>query len=79
MYQDGNTIQDRHTKEGKNMDKGRSGMIMEAYTLGDSRKDNGLKGRSTSCKQMALTHSSIIQAIKKLVKVIKWCEHNFHF
>jgi hypothetical protein len=58
MYQDGNTIQDRHTKEGDGMDKGSGGSMMEVYTLGDSRMAKRLKRRSTSCKQMALTHSS---------------------
>jgi hypothetical protein len=41
------------------MDKGRSGMMMEVYTLGDSRIAKGLKERSISCNRMALTHSSM--------------------
>jgi hypothetical protein len=41
------------------MDKGRIGMVMEEYTLGDTRIGIGLKGRSISCNRMALTHSSM--------------------
>jgi hypothetical protein len=41
------------------MDKGRSGMMMEVYTLGDTRITKGLKGRSMSCKEIAHTHSSM--------------------
>jgi hypothetical protein len=41
------------------MDKERSGEMMVAYTLGDSRMTTGLKGRSMSCNQMALAHSSM--------------------
>ncbi len=59
MSQDGNTIQDRETKSGDAMDKGRDGLIVEVYTSGDSRMTGGLKGRSMSCNQMALTHSSM--------------------
>jgi hypothetical protein len=39
------------------MDKGRSGGMMEVYTLGDSRMTIGLKGRFMSCNGIALTHS----------------------
>jgi hypothetical protein len=41
------------------MDKGRHGEMMEVYTLGDTRITTGLKGRSMSCKQITLTHSSM--------------------
>jgi hypothetical protein len=41
------------------MDKGRSGIQMEVYTLGDTRMATGLKGTSISCNRMALTHSSM--------------------
>ncbi len=59
MSKDGNGIQDRETKRGESMDKGRYGMMMEVYSSGDSRITGGLKGRSMSCIQMALTHSSM--------------------
>jgi hypothetical protein len=41
------------------MDKGRGGMMMEVYTLVDTRMVAGLKIRSISCNRMALTHSSM--------------------
>jgi hypothetical protein len=37
------------------MDKGRAGVMMEIYTSGDGRMTAGLKGRSMSCKRMAVT------------------------
>ena len=59
MSKDGNSIQDRETKRGDTMDKGRDGMMMEVYSSGDTSITGGLKGRSMSCNQMALTHSSM--------------------
>jgi hypothetical protein len=41
------------------MDKGRSGKMMEVYTLGDTRITGGLKGSTISCNSMAITHSSM--------------------
>ena len=42
------------------MDKGSTGRIMEVYTLGDTRMAlTGLKGRSMSCNEITLTHSSM--------------------
>jgi hypothetical protein len=60
MSQDGNAIQYRQTKMGDSMDKGRSGIMMEVYSSGDTSITGGLKGRSMSCSQIALTHSSIL-------------------
>ena len=40
------------------MDKGRSGGL-DGYTLGDTRMTTRLKGRSMSCRRIALTHSSM--------------------
>jgi hypothetical protein len=46
------------------MDKGKiGGEMMEAYTLGDTKRATGLKGRSISCNRMALTHS-LMSSIK---------------
>ena len=47
------------------MDKGRSGRMMELYTLGDGRMTSELKERNTSCNRMALTHSSMSSVINK--------------
>ena len=58
MSQDGSSIQDRQKKRVDTMDKGSSGMMMETYTLGDSRMTTELKERCTSCNKMALTHST---------------------
>ena len=59
MCQDGSAIQDRLTKRGDGMDKESAGIIMDKYTLGDGRMAAGLKERCTSCKKMALTHSTM--------------------
>jgi hypothetical protein len=61
MSQDGKHSQYRLTKRGYG-DKGRSGMVMEVYTLGDTRITIGLKGSCISCNRMALTHSLITRA-----------------
>jgi hypothetical protein len=47
------------------MDKESGGKMMELYTLGDGRIPNVLKERSTSCKKMALTHSTMSSMMKK--------------
>ena len=54
MLKDGRDTQDRQTKRGDSMDKGRYG-IMDRYTLGESRITMLLKGGSTGCKKMVLT------------------------
>jgi hypothetical protein len=64
MSQDGNDGQYRKTKRGDPMDKGRCGIQMEVYTLGDTRMATRLKGRSISCNRMALTHSSMSSVIE---------------
>jgi hypothetical protein len=60
------------------MDKGSIGMMMEVYTLGDTRMATGLKGSSISCNRMALTHSSMSRGDglrrRKLAKVIRLCD-----
>jgi hypothetical protein len=49
------------------MDKGLDGRMMEEYILGDSRMAIELKGRSISCKKMAIIHyfMSSISLIKR--------------
>ena len=64
MCQDGRNIQDRLTKRGDGMDKESTGMIMEIYTLEDGRITTELKERSTSCNEMALTHSTMSSMMK---------------
>jgi hypothetical protein len=39
------------------MDKGRNGIILEVFILGDTRMIMRLKGRSMSCNQMVLSSS----------------------
>jgi hypothetical protein len=68
MSEDGKTTQDRKTKRGEPMDKGRCGEVMELYTLGDTRMAAGLKGRSISCNRMALTHSSMSSIMMKKMR-----------
>ena len=58
MCQGSNAIQDMQTKRRDGMDKERGGMMMEKYTLGESRVTLNLKERCTSCNRMDLTHST---------------------
>ena len=60
MCQDGKVPQYRQTKRVEATDKGRTGIMMEVFTLGDTRMAMRVKGRSMNCKQMELTHSSMI-------------------
>ncbi len=64
MCQDGSTIQDKKTKRKETMDKGRSGIMREIYTLGDGRMATELKERYTNCSRMALTHSTMSSMMK---------------
>jgi hypothetical protein len=49
------------------MGKGRSGMMMEIYILGDSRMATELKERCTSCNKMALTNFRMNEIEKELI------------
>ena len=68
MCQDGSAIQDRLTKRGDTMDKESGGIFVEIYTLGDGRMANQLKERCTSCKKMALTHSTMSSSMKTVMR-----------
>jgi hypothetical protein len=63
MCQDGNCCPHRSTTRENPMDKGRSGIIMEAYTSGNSMMKEELKVKSMSCNKTALTHSSMLNII----------------
>ena len=62
IRQDGNSIQDRQTKRGKEMDRQSTGKIKE-YTLGHIRIITEGKGSIMSCKKISLTHSSMSSMI----------------
>ena len=68
MCQDGNTIQDRQTKRRDTMDKESTGILMEVYTLGDTRMTTELRERSTSCKKMALTLSTMSSSMNTVIR-----------
>ena len=69
------------------MDKGRSGVLVERYTLGDTRMARGLKERRMSWRMIALTHSSMSSMTttakrsrrKKLAKVSRSFENDFKY
>jgi hypothetical protein len=46
------------------MDSENGGKIREAYTLGDGRLPTELKGRSSSCKKITVTHSTMSSTMK---------------
>lgn len=57
MYQGNRLIQDRKTFRTVSMGWPNNGMSMEAYMLESVRTTTGLRGKSMSCKEMALTRS----------------------
>lgn len=79
MQEDGKNGQFRQTKWGNAMDKGSTGKV-ERYSQALTRMTHPLKGRYMSCRQITLTHSFMLEDLrrKKLAKGIKNFEDLMH-
>ncbi len=71
MFQAGKAIQFRLTIRENIMEKEKNGMMMEAYTLENTRIMVKLMERSMSCKQILLTHYTLLSMMIKRKRLRK--------